>query len=252
LTERLDRLEEFVWNSNVYATDEMDLEDEDTIGNEQELDTNESDNTSMAKIVDVMQQMISRMDSIENKVYQNPPAKKPYSTGEDTQEELSSEHIYNPNNLYKNNRNNFMNFATHNVRGFNDPIKRKLFFNHIKNNRIDITGISETNCNENKEKWYIDGKDKFRAHWSSNGMGAGVALIISKELNKYVCKVARFKGRAIRINLVLPRKTTICLIQVYLPSKKTDAIETISQVKNWILDAQHKNQKVIVMGDFNA
>jgi len=85
LTDRLDRLEEFVWNSNIYADDEMELEDEETIGNEQELNTNESDNTSMAKIVDVMQQMISRMDSIENKVYQNSPAKKPYSTEEDTQ-----------------------------------------------------------------------------------------------------------------------------------------------------------------------
>ncbi|RHZ77019.1 hypothetical protein Glove_186g87 [Diversispora epigaea] len=40
---------------------------------------------------------------------------------------------------------------------------------------------------ENKKKWFIDGNKKYRIHWSSNGMGAGVAIILKKNsINTYV------------------------------------------------------------------
>src|SRR6185436_10122071 len=107
--------------------------------------------------------------------------------------------------------NQLMTIATHNVRGFNDPVKRELFFNYVKTNKIDIASIAETNCNGNKEKWYLDDKDKYRTHWSSDGKGSRVALIISKHLNKYICKVKKFKGRAICAELALPKKTTISI-----------------------------------------
>ncbi|CAG8637196.1 2329_t:CDS:2, partial [Diversispora eburnea] len=29
----------------------------------------------------------------------------------------------------------------------------------------------------NKEKWFIEGGNKYRGHWSSDGMGAGVAIL---------------------------------------------------------------------------
>ncbi|CAG8546285.1 2254_t:CDS:2, partial [Diversispora eburnea] len=62
-----------------------------------------------------------------------------------------------------------------------------------------IVGIAETNCTENKEKWFIEGGNKYRGHWSSDGMGAGVAILVAKELNKYICKAQKFKGRIIII-----------------------------------------------------
>ncbi|CAG8626434.1 10438_t:CDS:2, partial [Diversispora eburnea] len=36
----------------------------------------------------------------------------------------------------------------------------------------NIVSIAETNCTENKEKWFIEGGNKYRGHWSSDGMGA--------------------------------------------------------------------------------
>jgi hypothetical protein len=54
-----------------------------------------------------------------------------------TNNHINNQHIY---------------IAIHNVRGFNDPIKRKIFFNFIKLNNSDIVGISETNVKEHCEK----------------------------------------------------------------------------------------------------
>ncbi|CAG8645279.1 3248_t:CDS:2, partial [Diversispora eburnea] len=50
-----------------------------------------------------------------------------------------------------------MNIAKHNVCGFNDSVKRALFINYVNTNNIDIVG-----------------------HWSSDGMRAGVAILVSK------------------------------------------------------------------------
>ncbi|CAG8623897.1 6526_t:CDS:2, partial [Diversispora eburnea] len=61
-----------------------------------------------------------------------------------------------------------------------------------------------------------------------------------------------FKGRAIRVDMVLPKKTTIRIIQIYLSSKKCENEEVMGKIKNWIIQAQQKNYKLIVMGDFNV
>ncbi|CAG8643139.1 9595_t:CDS:2, partial [Diversispora eburnea] len=114
------------------------------------------------------------------------------------------------------------------------------------------SSIAETNCGESKGQWYKDNKDKFRIHCSGNGKGTGVALIISKTLNKYVCKKREYEGRAICVDLVLPRKMTICIMQIYLPSKKSDKVNVINWIKIQLNEAQKKKKKVIVMGDFNA
>ena len=79
---------------------------------------------------------------------------------------------YNTNNFI---HNQYITIATHNVRGFNDPIKRKFFFNFIKSTNTDIVGIAETNIKEPSERWFIEGNSKFRIHWSSSRMGAGKA-----------------------------------------------------------------------------
>ncbi|CAG8653617.1 10051_t:CDS:1, partial [Diversispora eburnea] len=112
--------------------------------------------------------------------------------------------------------------------------------------------IAETNCGESKGQWYKDNKDKFHIHCLGNRKGTGVALIISKILNKYVCKKREYEGRAICIDLVLPRKITICVMQIYLPNKKSDKVNVINWIKIQLNEAQRKKKKVIVMEDFNA
>ncbi|CAG8603418.1 5170_t:CDS:2, partial [Diversispora eburnea] len=88
-------------------------------------------------------------------------------------------------NLTHNNSETISNsdfkIATYNIRGFNDTVKRSLFFNYIKNKQFDIVDIAETNCGDNKRE---------------------------------------YESRAICIDLVLLRKMTICVMQIYLSSKK--------------------------------
>ncbi|CAG8633299.1 10849_t:CDS:2, partial [Diversispora eburnea] len=136
--------------------------------------------------------------------------------------------------------------ATHNVRGFNDLVKRNLFFNYIKNEQFDIVGIAKTNCGESKGQWYKDNKDKFHIHCSGNGKGTEVALIISKILNKYVCKKREYEGRAFCVDLVLPRKMTICVMQIYLsiPSSVIDQNNNKNTGYIWKRDNSNEESRI--------
>ncbi|CAG8618782.1 10047_t:CDS:2 [Diversispora eburnea] len=119
-------------------------------------------------------------------------------------------------------------------------------------NTLEFIGRAEINYGESRGQWYKDNNDKFCIHCSDNRKEAGVALIISKPLNKYICKKREYEGRAICVDLVLSRKMTICIIQVYLPSKKSDKVNIINWIKTQLNEAQTKKKKVIVMRDFNA
>ncbi|CAG8650575.1 860_t:CDS:2, partial [Diversispora eburnea] len=155
-------------------------------GSEEVKNKNED---NFGRLIQIVEQVGQRMNTLESSIHAN------------------------ENKKYNNN----FKIVTHNVRGFNDTVKQNLFFNYIKNEQFDIMGIAETNCGESKGQWYKDNKDKFRIHCSGNGKGTGVALIISKTLNKYVCKKREYEGRAICVDLVLPRKMTVCVMQIYLP-----------------------------------
>ncbi|CAG8598410.1 5241_t:CDS:2 [Diversispora eburnea] len=217
LCERLEILEHHVMNTTEEQiqdwTSEQE-EDEEMIDEEVTENNNDANNNDKSKlnkkhetnnkldtIILAMQQMTNRIETIETRVG---------STSTFSGTKISESNI-----------------ATHNVRGFGDYIKCELLYNYIKNSKIDIMGIAETNCKENNEKWFIDEGKKYRIHWSSD-------------------------GRAIRVDMALSKKTTVQIIQIYLSSKKCENKEVMEKIKNWVIQAQQKNYKLIVMGDFNA
>ncbi|CAG8655590.1 11466_t:CDS:2, partial [Diversispora eburnea] len=285
ISNRLDNLESHVWQQaeqyyeNIDVDDEMEEMSEDESAkpidnNKKQEITSEKEVTTTRRILDAVQQIMGRLEMLEQKANNNnhnnksndeTSSSRGSSSGKNKETSVpvtkDREKIFRNNKInnivtnnqninnnnteininIKDNDNSFFKLATHNVRGFNDFVKRNLFYNYIKNNRIDIMGISETKCSENKEKWFMDDKDKFRIHWSSGGAGSGVALIFSRELNKYVCNVKKYKGRAISVNLALPKKNKMRIIQIYLSSRKKENKEVILQIETWIAQAQKYN-----------
>ncbi|CAG8616228.1 1115_t:CDS:2, partial [Diversispora eburnea] len=109
-------------------------------------------NKTKDKVMEILQQIVGRVDLLEQKIKESSPNTR------DMDDIIS--HESNLDSTY--------------IETKNEPI--------INN----IIGISETRCNENKKKWFGDGKDKLRGHWSSNGASAGVTLIFTKEFNNEI------------------------------------------------------------------
>ncbi|RHZ89167.1 hypothetical protein Glove_18g15 [Diversispora epigaea] len=220
VSDRLTALEEHVWNKtnadfeqdSFDSDDDVDMDEDSVEPESSNPPTNISGSSSDDRLINVINQLVNRLDNIERQVM-TPADNNNNNNNSSINSNLSGNsnktsekttsvrsNIFNTENYID---NQHIYLATHNVRGFNDPIKRQIFFNFIKTKNADIVGISETNIKENGEKWFIEGSSKYRIHWSSMGMGAGVAIVIKKDLNKYVCNVRRYEGRAIAIDLVL-------------------------------------------------
>ena len=55
----------------------------------------------------------------------------------------------------------FLKIATHNVRGFNNETKQKIFRTFYKENKIDIIGITETKLNKTQENRLMRSHNKW-------------------------------------------------------------------------------------------
>src|SRR5436189_2483396 len=65
----------------------------------------------------------------------------------------------------------FLKIATHNVRGFNNETKQKIFRTFYKENKIDIIGITETKLNKNNGKICMNNIESYK-------LGGKVLIII--------------------------------------------------------------------------
>ena len=98
----------------------------------------------------------------------------------------------------------FLKIAIHNVRGFNNETKQKIFRTFYKENKIDIIGITETKLNKNNGKICMNNIESYKTWWESannNSLGAGVGIMVKNELSKHIYKVHKSKGRLIAILL---------------------------------------------------
>src|SRR5215213_9812650 len=152
----------------------------------------------------------------------------------------------------------FLKIATHNVRGFNNESKQKIFRTFYKENKIDIIGITETKLNKNNGKICMNNIESYKTWWESaddNSSGAGVGIMVKNELSKHIYKVHKNKGRLIAIDMKFRGHSDIRIINVYVESndaEKEQRKETISILLKWINQGKYENKKIIVMGDFNA
>ncbi|RHZ72272.1 hypothetical protein Glove_243g29 [Diversispora epigaea] len=188
VSDRLTALEEHVWNKTNADLEQDSFDSDNDIDMDEDSVEPESSNPSINisgsssddRLINVINQLVNRLDNIESRVM-TPADNNNNNNNSSINSNLSGNsnktsekttsvrsNIFNTENYID---NQHIYIATHNVRGFNDPIKRQIFFNFIKTKNADIVGISETNIKENGEKWFIEGSSKYRIHWSSMGMG---------------------------------------------------------------------------------
>jgi hypothetical protein len=91
----------------------------------------------------------------------------------------------------------FLKIATHNVRGFNNETKQKIFRTFYKEQKIDIIGITETKLNVNNGKICMNNIESYKTWWENvdeNHSSAEVGFMVKNELAKHIYKVHKEKG----------------------------------------------------------
>ena len=140
---------------------------------------------------------------------------------------------------------------THNVRGINDPTKRQTIFTYCTLEDIDIAVLTETQVQNTNHKYWKH--PKYDITWSNNNKGAGVAVMIKKEISKHTGMIKEYPGRGISIDLQFKGKKHIGIIGVYIPAGDGQEKKKVNKwIEGEILHRHGKNWNTIILGDFNS
>ncbi len=95
-----------------------------------------------------------------------------------------------------------MNIATINVRGINNPIKRKTIFHWLENKKFDIICLQETFCTRNSLEKITNDWDGLSYHCTSPSSHAkGVSILFNKNLDFNIISIHYCnEGRKLLIN----------------------------------------------------
>ena len=152
-----------------------------------------------------------------------------------------------------------LTIATHNVRGIIKKTKQFTIINEYKSLKLDIIGLSETNLNnEDAKHFHRHNSAHYRFYFSKSRkqmIGSGVGLLVKEDIAKYVYQHNSFEDRIVYVDLNMKGKIRIRIIQVYMPANPANYKERVKinkEIKRLILEAENKNSKIILMGDFNA
>jgi ribonuclease HI/endonuclease/exonuclease/phosphatase family metal-dependent hydrolase len=151
-------------------------------------------------------------------------------------------------------KNITINICTHNVRGITKQTKQNNIMEEMKEKGIDILGLSETKLTPLTAEYVGKNNPNYKCITSSGSNkhhGRGVAIIITKELEKYIAHITKIEGHIIAIHMLF-KKNRMCIIQTYLPNNKDESNKYQRAIRE-IINRELKNKsKIIVMGDFNA
>ena len=153
-------------------------------------------------------------------------------------------------------RENTLKICTHNIRGINKETDQDILIQYITEKNVDIMGLSETKLTVANDIWaFRNYRNKYKCFSSSNPthpQGSGVCLLVEKEMAKHIYCIKRIEGHIIAA-VFLFKQSRITVIQVYLPSDKKESNRYQRLIRSMINEeSKHKNNKIIVMGDFNA
>lgn len=166
------------------------------------------------------------------------------------------EEMKETSNIYQTRKNSssMVTISTHNVRGVNKITKQDNILEEMKERNIDILGISETKLAHATTNFVFNNNPNYKCFTSSSenkNRGNGVAIIITKKLEKHVERVTRLEGHIIAIHMLF-KENKLCIIQVYLPNDKSESIKYQKALRKIIGEEIKVKTKIIVMGDFNA
>ena len=137
--------------------------------------------------------------------------------------------------------------CSYNVKGLGNKEKRRIIFQWLKDNKVDICLIQEDHYTSTfKETWAKDW-DGDMYFSGNNSRSMGVGILLNNTLNiKVKSSIEITEGRILVLNAGLNEKE-ITLINVYGPNK--DDITFLQKIETFC--NENENENYILGGDFN-
>ena len=150
-----------------------------------------------------------------------------------------------------------INLVTHNVRGFNNYIKRQQWITYCLQKNFHIISITETKLKESSQisltnPYYKIYTSNYTPILQQREASLGTAIMVHNTVQPYIHNINAFLGTALCIDFFFPNNKTR-IISVYLPSNNSDLSKrTQTQISLWSTEAKNKNWHIIILGDFNS
>lgn len=146
-----------------------------------------------------------------------------------------------------------MNIATINVRGINNPIKRKTIFHWLENKKFDIICLQETFCTQNSLEKITNDWDGLSYHCTSPSSHAkGVSILFNKNLDFNIISIHYCnEGRKLLINFE-HKDQSYTIVNLYAPTDQTPRKNFLKQSQVWIQNFSINMNCLIVCGDLNC
>lgn len=142
--------------------------------------------------------------------------------------------------------------VTLNVNGLNDPAKRRIIFDHLRNAKADVYLLQETHATTDSVRlWTTEWGGPILA---SNGTQSsrGVMIMCARNLSFSTMKrLQDDNGRLIAVDLVIAG-ITYTIISIYAPTqdKPREQLDTLEKMEQLLEELESTN--VIIGGDFNC
>ena len=147
-----------------------------------------------------------------------------------------------------------LSICTHNIRGFNQDLKRQVWEHYCLSNNLDIICLTETKLANN----HLTSKSLKTQHytyfWScTDSSKAGTAIMVRNSLTPHIHKITSIPGYALLIDLFFKHDFKFRIISTYLPNDNTTLrLNTQNTIIQWLQEAHTLNLLPITLGDFNA
>ena len=157
-------------------------------------------------------------------------------------------------NLPEERKSRKLKIGTGNVNGLNQERKLDMLINEISKFKMDILGVAETHWTEEiLDAFELNGYVIIHAKNNNNIRRKGVAIIVSKEISKYMSTFQQISERLISATFKF-NSGILTVFQTYAPDSSyadTDYEEHLDLLQNKINEL-HKKDSYILLWDFNA
>ena len=147
-----------------------------------------------------------------------------------------------------------LKIGTWNVNGLNQEMKLDILIKEMSKFKMDILGVAETHWTEEiSDTFELNGYVIIQARNNNNIRRKGVAIIVSKEISKYLSTFQLISERLISATFEF-NTGMFTVFQTYAPDSSygdTDYEECLDLLQNEIGELSKKDS-YILLGDFNA
>ena len=146
-----------------------------------------------------------------------------------------------------------MNVISVNVRGLNNPSKRKTIYHWFNEHKYNIICLQETFCTNESLTSFNDDWNGSSFHCISNSKHSrGVSILISKDFEHNVTSQhISDDGRKLLINFE-HNGQTYSVASIYAPNEVNHRKDFLLQTKRWISDRASNDSCLLICGDFNC